>query len=445
MSIHGDKPTAPRGPAFCRGVAAAGRRCGAAAAATNATAAAAAASTAMADALASAASTAQQEVHEEVARFAEMEPHPTSLEDILACLEPWRVAKFIHTEMPIRFAERIRLISNIPGWEEISELVTVHDLHLKAFRNLRLVERHPTLDEFTAVVKGAMRDQEEVVRLMAEAMHKLQERDPQQFGPAFVDRFLDSFLLNRFGSNVLMSQYLALVNLTHGPTGIVDPQCNPAKVCREAAKAVLDVCEEVTGRRPDILVETYSSAKGVDLDFNGVPRFSYIPGALRYVMCELLKNSCRATVEACASDAEIEQKPVRVIVCADDHRVAICTSDQAGGIPFEVGSHVWSYLYSTARKNATAGGFKARTGRADELAGFGVGLPISRLYARYLGGSLDLISLPGYGTHAYLFLPRLSSQQVEVVPDRDAHFRYHTLGDYALATIESQQRQKFAT
>ena len=44
------------------------------------------------------------------------------------------------------------------------------------------------------------------------------------------------------------------------------------------------------------------------------------------------------------------------------------------------------------------------------------GLPLSRLYARYLGGALDLVSLPGYGTHAYVNLPRVQSQQVEVVP-----------------------------
>lgn len=57
---------------------------------------------------------------------------------------------------------------------------------------------------------------------------------------------------------------------------------------------------------------------------------------------------------------------------------------------------------------------------------------VSRLYARYLGGSLDLISLPGYGVHAYLFLPRLESKQLEVLPDMDMHFPHHSIGEHVL-------------
>jgi len=42
-------------------------------------------------------------------------------------------------------------------------------------------------------------------------------------------------------------------------------------------------------------------------------------------------------------------------------------------------------------------------------------LPISRNYARYFGGELVIMSMEGYGTDSFIYLPRLSNEDDSVV------------------------------
>jgi signal transduction histidine kinase len=46
------------------------------------------------------------------------------------------------------------------------------------------------------------------------------------------------------------------------------------------------------------------------------------------------------------------------------------------------------------------------------MAGLGFGLGLSRVYARYFGGSLDLTSVSGYGLDLFLVLPSISLKTV---------------------------------
>ena len=77
---------------------------------------------------------------------------------------------------------------------------------------------------------------------------------PPRFGSELIDPWLDNFLLNCIGTEMLMSQYLACVNMASGSSlaGIVDPDCDIAQICRETAMHVQDITEEHTGRTPKI-------------------------------------------------------------------------------------------------------------------------------------------------------------------------------------------------
>ena len=56
---------------------------------------------------------------------------------------------------------------------------------------------------------------------------------------------------------------------------------------------------------------------------------------------------------------------------------------------------VWTYMYTTAKTPVLDANFNQSDFKAP-MAGFGYGLPLSRLYARYFGGDLRLISMEGY-------------------------------------------------
>lgn len=79
-------------------------------------------------------------------------------------------------------------------------------------------------------------------------------------------------------------------------------------------------------------------------------------------------------------------------------------SDEGGGIPRSGLPKIWTYLYSTAKNPVVLG--RQDQEMPNVMAGYGYGLPISRCYARYFGGDVQIISMEGYGKCSR-FLPTL--------------------------------------
>ena len=121
--------------------------------------------------------------------------------------------------------------------------------------------------------------------------------------------------------------------------------------------------------------------------------FAYVPGHLSHICFELLKNSLRAVVERYGRTADpSHMPPIRVVVVEGQEDITIKISDEGGGIPRSAVPLIWTYMYTTMEGQAIEEDFQASDFRAP-MAGFGYGLPLSRLVRASLFSLLQGVAL----------------------------------------------------
>jgi len=130
-------------------------------------------------------------------------------------------------------------------------------------------------------------------------------------------------------------------------------------------------------------------------------------------MEKLLRSSARATAET-IPEYQRALHPIRVALCADERQVVIRISDRGGGMPFDPAKQLWSYMFTDAAARSSSPdkappNSSRPWGVAEQspITGRTIGLLLCRLYARELGGNLEIINLPGLGVDAYLYLNRM--------------------------------------
>ncbi|KAK2753130.1 hypothetical protein FQN55_005090 [Onygenales sp. PD_40] len=256
---------------------------------------------------------------------------------------------------------------------------------------------------FSKTLQQIKRRHDSVVTTVAQGILEYKRKRQRLQIDSNIQSFLDRFYMSRIGIRMLIGQHIALTDQTHAYhpnyVGIICTKTNVRELAEEAIENARFVCEDHYG---------LFDAPKVQLVCKKDLNFMYVPGHLSHMLFETLKNSLRAVVET--HGAEKEAFPVtKVIVAEGREDITIKISDEGGGIPRSSIPLVWTYMYTTVDQTPNLDPDFNKSDFKAPMAGFGYGLPISRLYARYFGGDLKLISMEGYGTDVYLHLNRLSS------------------------------------
>ncbi|GMM48008.1 hypothetical protein DAPK24_046060 [Pichia kluyveri] len=250
------------------------------------------------------------------------------------------------------------------------------------------------------------------VTTLARGVQNWKQKNNYKYLNSPINQFLDRFYMSRIGIRMLIGQTIAInqqsdKNMQNDDyVGIICLHCNIKEIIHDAIDAARFACEEHFNIMDVPKVKLYCPS---DLSFR------YVPGHLVHMLYETLKNSLRATIEHHSKlnpgvDLDdIKYPPIKIIVAKGDEDITIKISDEGGGIPRSAVSLIWTYFYTSAEKQIKEEEelFDLNNHKVPFM-GLGVGLPHSRLYARYFSGDLKLISMEGYGTDVYLHLNRLS-------------------------------------
>jgi len=361
---------------------------------------------------------------------------------------PEELALFLHEELPVRFAQRVVMLESLPDWSQKEPIVYVRHLYVTSFKELRQADPEQP-QKFQAQLNQIKKRHSHTHQLVRGLKSYSQWSELRE---AEVNEWLDRFFVLRVSTNMLIAHYLRVARGEHDSTpafadGEVNPyqstvneQCNPCAIVNISVPIIERMCFNRYGVTPKIEV--------ID---KGTQPFPFVPRYLFYILSELLKNSARATIEHHAG-ADRPMPGICVLVSGDEDGASIRICDQGGGIPVSKLETIWSYLYSTAEPvietstrasvedptevwrlqdlgDSTSGVDETNyddspipahmlSSLADHssdltgsspLAGLGCGLPLSRLYARYLGGKIEVQTLPCYGTDMFVYISRLNA------------------------------------
>ncbi|XP_014012734.1 pyruvate dehydrogenase (acetyl-transferring) kinase isozyme 3, mitochondrial isoform X2 [Salmo salar] len=299
---------------------------------------------------------------------------------------------FLRKELPVRLANTMREVNLLPD-NLLSQpsIKLVQKWYMQSFVELlgyenRKPEDPQALNDFLELLIEIRNRHNDVVPTMAQGVIEYKEKfgfDP--FISSNIQYFLDRFYTNRISFRMLINQHTLLFGNDTNPAhpkhiGSIDPTCNVAEVVKDAYETAKMLCEQYYLAAPALQIQEFNMKQDKDKSIQAV----YVPSHLFHMLFELFKNSMRASVEL-HEDSKEGLPPVKAKVTLGKEDLSI-------------------------------------------KAGFGYGLPISRLYARYFQGDLKLYSMEGVGTDAVIYLKALSSESFERLPvfNKSAWRHYQT-------------------
>ncbi|KAI8644831.1 hypothetical protein BD408DRAFT_474701 [Parasitella parasitica] len=369
-------------------------------------------------------------------------------------------ANWVRNELLVRLAHRIRDFQQLPFFVGTNPHIEyVYKLYWGAFESIRAcppIEEDQDNDRFCKLLQNLLEDGLLVLPRLAQGLSESAAYYPPE--QKDLDLFLNRMLRSRISRRVLAEQHLALTEACEhqwdqqtgfgdGYVGIIFVHCSASEILERSKQLVFQHGQGLPVPHIDVKIQhnglTSSDRKNEIL-------FAYVPEQLEHILYELLDNAVRFTMR---KHPDGDYPPIQVTVSATDTDVYFRVSDQGGGMTKERYDCLWSY--QSRAQTGDFGDFKqiqkipasidGRATQASEMGHrhLGIGLTMSRIYAEYWGGELQVITMDGFGTDAYVRIPRLGTNTENLGIERQAHPVFHnTVKSGPTVTGPTHKRKK---
>merc|ERR1740129_15655 len=374
-----------------------------------------------------------------MADFSRRQFQKSTINDLLALAQrsPEERAVHLHETLKVGLARCAMRLSEMPfGFCNAPSIKRVAAAYVQDFRQVLHYERsfghqgfgNQEYHEITKkifnghrgtmldVAKGVFEYTEDLTAIFGKEV-KLAEVREQVRALKDLEKELDEFFTERLTLRLLGSHVHNLHSkkpVGKEMVGVVNVNTQPIVILSRAFAAVRFMCKRDFNMAPDLKVNGVMHDEYI-LTEASKQHFSYVHTHLFYIFLELIKNAARASVERGVADhaaAGGKGRPELPLLQVDIPREqsvwnkerSIKLADHGTGMTRGVLSKAFSYYYSSVKGRPTVSEEVSDFDRRVPLAGFGFGLPVSRVMARYFDGNIDLNSLPGKGTDVYVYL-----------------------------------------
>ncbi|CEJ01697.1 hypothetical protein G6F70_006354 [Rhizopus microsporus] len=305
-------------------------------------------------------------------------------------------ANYVRQELPIRIAHRIREFQKLPYIMGTNpHIQCVYDLYWQAFDRIRRIPEIQSREEndvFCQVLQSSLDAHQVVIPELAKGLHECEENYQSVMPMDRLDRFMDATLRSRISRRVITEHHLVL----SGKKKSIFNRCSSYNTLSKCVQLVQDHAVKVR------LVNNKQDLP--EVVFNGQDtEFTYVSDHIEYILYQLLSNAMRHTILN-------QKKTIRVTYCSNETDILFRISDEGGGLAKNRFANIWSYGNHKNMEQVEQLEAKLTEQEKNLTIRLGIGLPMSKVYAEYWGGSLQLVTMEGYGTDAYVKIPRLGTQ-----------------------------------